>query len=560
MADVHQTEFTSFAYAEESSYGRLTSGGDWKGLEPEGVSRWGNDYRRERRDPFNVDRLMRRQKLTGFSAMASIDGDATNAHLEMLVPAMLLADWQADFETFKAVAAAADITANVITSDATGQALLKDGAIVRAGFTANGIVKGDTYRLAVGTANKYALWRLDPDSDSRVKEASAALPLTGSAIAATDNLEFEIVGWSITAGTAADSGFTVATAAGTGITITQGTAATARTDYSATALKAGFAAGRGLYIAFGEDSPDTINRFIGFARSLPPSSQGTGVIAAEHAEETAAASVALLSTAGAQGETHRVYVFLSRWIKNVPADDAKWDDGSIALAAKYAGLRTGASGDTYELMTGCHLNSLSLSLSQQSRIRFSADFMAQAKRTLESAEADPHAATGFDKDSFDSADDPDGTDALATSIDVARARLISVKGDSEVTTLIRSVELTMEANIEGNYVIDKPQAIGPQIGKFGLSATIEALVASTDQLTAVEDETPGSLQVACGSGDGWWLFDIPAMTLTGDQKNFERNRTLTIAYEADYYPDDAHRTGIIVSRFPWLPIQTKTFA
>ena len=564
MADTKraQTEFTSFAYCKEASYGELSATAAsnlWYYFEPDSIGDFGQDYIRERRDPLAVDRLMRKQQLTGVSAMAAFEMDATDGHLDWLMPMAMLADWQTVDIATESGATHTRWSGTVATATASGNKIVvpagsgadnlafRNRILSVAASTASPIVmfpyisgasepppelRGKVFALEKQTAaGEYVAKELvRSGTDKMISEKTAT-----TAIANDQSTPFFICVIGVAVKGKASSSPVLSS---TGLTNVP--------DMTADALYFDMP-GRGIYVTIGkqtsstEDVADTDQSaagLIGFARL----SGVTSSALSWEVPDASGSSVTLDAT------TDRAYIFFSKWIKNVPADNTAWNDDSYSLVAKYANINNDGH-DVYEHMRGCHLNNFAMRLSQQARIRVSMDFVGSQKQTL---------ATGAVPSNFAAAKKQTSQEAISTSVDIGRAKLLEAADGSDIATLLKGVDIQMGNSLEGDYILDSHISVGPQIGKFSLMASANAMLVSRDNFVAVEQDTVGSFQLAAGTDEGWWMFDIPACTLTSDRKNFERNRTLTIDYQLDYFPDETYQTGLIVTRFPWLPIRKST--
>ena len=518
MVDRAQTEFVSFAMAREreDAYGELPNPAMWKAIEPDSISDYGNEYVRERRDPFNVDRLMRQQKLTGISAMASWEGDATDDHLELLVPLLLLAKWQNEWPKVTITAT----TANKITTTSPTRSIA-DGDIIYIKTdiaTSSGVIviPAGTYVMSGVSGATASLQKLEWTQTGRVK-INPALPIVANTFT---NRIVDVIGWEFTGSTATTLNNSM---------ISHGSINFNQITES-----------QAIYIAVGDTTTNSdIVDLAGMARVTGSS---TGQINFERPGKDTGATRTTTSS-------DRIYLLDSRWIKNVNADDPKWDVTSYSMAAKYANVSAEgvSTGDSYETVSGLNLSSLSIRFSQQARVRLSVDFMGQIKRTTATLAG------------FDTATRPTSVNAISTSVDIGEARLINVTGNKDLATLLSSVDLNLSNNLSGDYYIDRLASRGPQIGKFDLSASIMAALASREMLEATENEQDGSFIISAGTEEGWWVFDVPRLTLNTDRRQFDRNQTLRLEYSTDYFP---HRTSaatgsntvaLAVSRFPWLP-------
>lgn len=537
MTDRIQSEFVSFGMSKEATYGTTPTTG-WEYFEPDVISQFGNEYVFERRDPFNVDRLMRKPTLTGYSAMFGMEGDATDWHLNRMMPMMLLADWQGELPEYTV----ATVTAAGFTLSAQDYAsLVEVGTLIEVLENDDGLTEG-RFRVKKGSGN--AITEMIPISESKTQGRERMIA-EGTAVAGQT-----LKGSSVTAKIRV-IGIALVGAAGKAVTLSKSKvsqAGSGKMQYN-TPGSGLTESGKGIFITVRDDvveaKREAAKKHIGFARL---SGRGEGFLDYERSEGETAADIALTAAA-----TGTVYIFISKWIKNVPADDPKWNIDSWSIAGKYLGLKNaGADDPVYEVIRGCHMNAMSLRFGQQSRIRMSADWMGQAKLTRSRASAAPWSTEPTS---------PTAKEAIATSVDIGRANLIDI-GDSpaNIITLMQSLDLNFTNNIEGDYVLDNPGSIGPQIGKFGLNATMTSLIAARRMFEVVEQVVPASLQVACGNGEGWWMFDIPRMTLVGDRKNFERNKSMKLEFSVEYEPDETYSTAMIVSRFPWLPITRRTLA
>lgn len=543
MTDRLQAEFTQFGAVKEKTYGKVseTDGENkWTAIEPETIQAWGNEYNFESRNPFNVDRLMRRKVLTGFSARASMEGDMTDWHMDWLMPMALLADWQGDLPEYTV----ATVTATGFTLSTQDYAsLVEVGTLIEVLANSDGLTPG-RYRVKKGTGN--AITEMIPITASEtsgrermISEGTAVAGQTPKSSSVTAKIR--VIGIALVGATAK------------AITLTKGKvsqAGSGKMNYSTNG--SGLTEdGKGIFITVKDtvasDKVAAAKKHIGFARL---SGRGEGFLDYQRSDGAGSQSADVTLTANASGTA---YIFISKWIKNVPADNAKWNQASWRLAAKYTGLKSGGSADpVFEEIRGCHLNGLSLRFPQQSRIRMNADFVGQVKETL---------AQGTTPSNWAALADAPATEAIATSVDIGRATLFEINAEGgdvgSIATLIQTLDMSFTNNIEPDFVIDSPQSIGPQIGKFGLSASVTSMVAARRMFEVVESTVPGSLQVSCGSYEGWWMFDIPQMTLTGDRKNLERNRSIKMDFQVEYIPDEDLETALIVSRFPWLPIERK---
>ena len=536
MADVNraQTEFLTFARCKEASYGELDSTDSnniWTKIEPDAVSQFGNQYVRERRDPFATDRLLRRQQLTGIASAVSLEGDMTDDHMDWLAPMLVLADWQSDLVEITAVT----VTRAGFTVSSTDHSKLINSnraePIVQIPENSDGLTAG-IFRLTLGTSPAITtMTRLaESSADGAERTIIENTPAFANQTAKTStSVKMQVIGYALIG-----SNSNKVTISKTGLT--QAGSNNANFDVANSGLRNPATnvvgdKGKGVFITVENSAPTGARKYIGFARF---SESAVGSVTVEN----------LSGESGSQtlGNTDNAYVFYSKWVKNVPADNSKWNEDSYSLAAQYA--RVDGSNSLYERVQGCHLNGLSLRFPMQSRVRMQADFIGQRKFATDAAPSN-----------FAGAANPVSKEAISTSVDIGEARLINTEDDSSIASLLKSVDIAFGNSIEGDYVLDKIGSVGPQIGKFQLSLTCSALVTSRDMFRVTEQDTPGAFMLAAGTDEGWWMFDVPSLTLTSDRKMLERNMSLKLDFETDYFINEDYETAVIISRFPWLPIR-----
>lgn len=242
------------------------------------------------------------------------------------------------------------------------------------------------------------------------------------------------------------------------------------------------------------------------------------------------------------GAAKTIHLYFGKFLRNVPVDDVDFVERSFHFEGAYPDLES-VGVDAYEYAKGNLSNELTIELPLTDKALMTFGFIG--------TDTDPPSTTRATN--ADSPLDPIQTVAFNTSSDIGRLRITDVD-ELGLTTCFKSLTLTLNNNASPENCLGVLGASYINIGNFEVDIDAQALFTDKAVPAAIRNNTTVTMDFALRNDDGGLVFDIPAMTIGGGDKEFPENESVLINTPAMAFEDPALGTSLGVSLFGYLPV------
>lgn len=490
------TNNVSLAYCKEASLGVLPGTPEWKTLEPNSIENFGATIVTTPRNPISKDRQRKKGTVTDLDSAVGFGADLTMEHVLDFFSNFVMAGWTGplvfgayETDTITGV----DGTAEEYDVSANGD--LAAGTLIYArGFT-NSDNNGLKTVAAGATGTTIAV---EEDLVDEVSPPDEARISVCGFEGATGDLEIDASGDLIS---------TVLDFTTLGLTVGQviWVGGVAALNYFATAVDRGWA------------------RITAIAANKLTLDKKSAVWTVD---------------AGAAKEIH---IFFGRFLRNVTVDDSDFLEESLQFEAVWTDLEAVGT-DCYEYAKGNYCNEFTLNLGIADKATCSFGFI------------------GTDTEPPSTTRDPEGANALSpiqvvafnTSADIARLRITEVD-ETGISTYFKSLNLTLMNNVGPEKALANLGAVFMNYGNFDVNIEAQLIFTNKEVPAAIRANTTLTMDFSLRNEDGALFFDIPAMTLSGGDKELPENESVLINTPAQAFEDTTLETSIGISLFPYAP-------
>ena len=208
----------------------------------------------------------------------------------------------------------------------------------------------------------------------------------------------------------------------------------------------------------------------------------------------------------------------------------------------YENLGEVAGTDMYEYAKGNYCNEVTFDFQTASKATMRCNFVGTdcdaptADRAVGADAGTPQVATAM----------------YNTSVDMMRLRVTDID-ELGLTTDIKSLSITVKNNVTAEKVLATLGGKYMNTGLLDVECDASLLFTSDGVIGAMRDNTTVTMEVGIRNDDGGFVFDIPAMTIEGGDKEFPINETVKISMKSMAFQHDTLGTSLSVSCFPYLP-------
>lgn len=485
------TNTITFQVASESTLGTQPTAG-WLVIEPTTIGKYGPTLTKLTRAPISKNRQRRKGALTDLDSSVEFDADVTYDHVNMFIEGLL----------FASAIGATIFTVTAVT--ATGFTVASGGAVpdgtlffVRGcGVTANNGI-----HVAAGTST---------GTEIKCSGLTAETPST--------LMTLEICGWQ---GAATDLSINAA-----------GNLVSAAVNWTSHAIGSMIKVGQFIWVGY--DSGGTHSFAVAANRGLARVTAKSATILTLDKKATTFATD--------PGTAVSVWILFGRYVRNVAVGDTDYLERTYQFELGYENLQNPGPGDEYEYAKGNFLNDMTLDLTVASKATMKCNFVG--------TDTDPPTtsrATGAVTPTITLANG-----MFNTSVDFLRLRVTGYD-ESSLTADFKSLSLSVKNNVTPEKVLGTLGGKYMNAGLFDVEASGQVLFNDSDFLAAMRDNDTVTLEACIRNDDGAFVFDIPAMTLEGGDKEFPVNQTVSISMKSMAFQDPRLGCSLGVSIFPHLP-------
>ena len=234
-------------------------------------------------------------------------------------------------------------------------------------------------------------------------------------------------------------------------------------------------------------------------------------------------------------------LYFGRYLRNVPVNDADYEELTIQFEGAYPNLEpAAATGFEYAINNWSAELTLEIPLTDKATVTFG----------FVGANTEPVVTT--QKTNAATPVIPVRTEAFGTSQDVARLRIQEVD-ETGLTTCFKSLSLTLSNNVEPEKCIGTLGSTFINRGNFDVNFEAQLLFTNAQVINAIKDNDTVGLDFALDNGDGGIFIDIPALALGGGDKEYPINQSILINTTGEAFADPVLNTSIGITLFPFIP-------
>ncbi len=235
-------------------------------------------------------------------------------------------------------------------------------------------------------------------------------------------------------------------------------------------------------------------------------------------------------------------IYASSFIKDAKIGATDFVDNTTHFELEQSGLADASSitQKVYEYINGARLDTLALSLPLQDLIRFTASYQAAA---VEAATETAKTATREEyvkRDSFNTANN------------IPRAVFRRADG-TVIVDLFKELTINLSNNVEPENILGKFEANEITFGQMGVAITGSALFRRNAIHNVISENESIDVQIGIENGQGGFILNAPSVALSGGQRQFPANRTITIQLDGNASEADDFDSVLGVSKFYYLP-------
>lgn len=515
------TNNTAYAYVVESALKTPGTTG-WRTLEPDEVTKFGNEFKRTSRDPISKNRQKRAGKTTDLDSGVEMKIDLVISHFEDMLESFVMAVATNNDTKFEGVAA---VSGGYTIPAATAAQAAKFQ------YTSGGPISLVNARGYATTANN----GIKPLSADLVAAATTLAVAGNSAETAPTNAVVELGGIRAEAGDLA-----LAVSGATGTLSSGNNSATNNIDFTTLGLTVGqmvHVGGLTDTYRFGSTAAGDGTRSYGYARVT---AIAAAALTLDRMESTLVASDG--TDDGTAGTLITMDLLFGRFVRNVAVDDTDYLEQSIHVEQSLPNLDSGGLTE-YSYARGNYANEWTLELPMSDKAGMTMGFLG----------TDTQDPTTTRKTGASTAIEPVKTSMFSTSADIARL-IVMDTDESGLTTDFKSMTLKIMNNDTGEKVLG---TLGPKYintGNFSVEIDSEILFTNGDVITRIRNATPVGLNfVLYEATDGAIGVDIPSLTLGDGTQNLVKNESVKIKLTGEAHMDTTLGTSLSVSLFPIAP-------
>ena len=237
-----------------------------------------------------------------------------------------------------------------------------------------------------------------------------------------------------------------------------------------------------------------------------------------------------------------IQIFFGRFLKNVPTDDANFLERSYQFELEYPGLASNNTSSEFEYAKGNFCNTMAVNLPLTDKATVSFAFVG----------TDTTPPSGDRATNADNASAPERTGAYNTTADCARLRITHLD-ETGLTTDFKSLTVTLNNNVSPEKVLCNLGARFMNFGNFEVNIETQLVFTDSSVVQAIRDNETVTMDFGVANDDGVIMFDIPAMTLGGGDREFPVNESVLINVTSEAFQDPQTNNSIGISVFPFVP-------
>lgn len=489
------TNNTSLQVAVEESVGVLPASPDWELLEPNSIGTYGATITTVAREPISRNRQRRKGTIVDLESAVDFEADLIVSHFDAFIEGFIFANYIGNGDRDPSAVSATEYTVDSGTT-------IPDNAIVRG--VNFGVEANNGLHLTAGTSTATTI-------------VAAGLSIEAAPPAAA---RVEIAGLE---GDVSDITVTVS-----GSVITIGSTSLDFTTFT------GLVAGAFIHIG----GTASANRFFD-----SPSTDNSGFVrVVSVTANTIVVDKAITTFVTDAGTGKQIQIFLGRFVKNVPTNDANFLERSYHFEAEYPGLAANGTDSMYSYAKGNFCNSMAVTLPLTAKSTIQFGFIG----------TDTDNPTETRATNADAPTEPSRTGAFNTVSDCTRLRITDVD-ETGITTDFKSATITFNNNVSPEKVLCTLGAAYMNFGNMEVDIEAELMFTDSAVVEAIRNNTTVTMDFGVKNDDGVIMFDIPSMTLGGGNTSYPVNESVLISTSSQAFQDSVLDSSIGISVLPYVP-------
>ena len=243
---------------------------------------------------------------------------------------------------------------------------------------------------------------------------------------------------------------------------------------------------------------------------------------------------------GTLGLDANLDIYFGKYVKNVPVDNADYLEESFVFEAEFPKL--GNSNETmYQYSRGNYCSQMTFNLPLADKATMNLEFMGtdtdDPVETRISGPAD--VSENFRRQPFN------------TTSDIAKIRIQDIDNEG-LSTYFKSLTLTLNNNVSAENVLGKLGAQFLNLGNLEVGISAQMHFTHSKVIDNIRSNGTVSLDFALKNNDGGIVVDIPAMVISGGNRDFPENETVLINVEGMSFADPVLNSSMNVSTFAFL--------
>jgi len=488
------TNSTTLAVAIEDTIGVLPLSPEWRVLEPNTIGTYGATITTVARNPISRNRQRRKGTVTDLDSSVEWEADLTRSHFDDFAEGFVFANFLGEVDRTPSAVSATEYTVDAGTT-----------------IPVQSLVRG----VGFGVPGNNDLHVVDG------APTATTISATGLAIEAVapTGARVEYVGLQ---GATGDLGVT-----NVGGVITLTSTVLDFTDFT-------FFPGQFIHIG----GTATSNRFF-----ASPSTDNSGYVrvvsVAANALVVDKAIETFITDAGVGID---LQIFLGRFLKNVPTNDANFLERSFHYEAELPGLAPNGTDSMYEYARGNFCDSMAISMPQGDKSTISFGFVG-TDTDIPTLTRATNAATPIE---------PVRTSAYNTSVDCTRLRITQID-ETGLTTDFKSLTVTLSNNISPEKVLCTLGARFMNFGNFEVNVEAQLLYTNSQVVEAIRNNTTLTLDFGVKNDDGVIMFDIPSLTLGDGSREYPVDESVLINTTSEAFQDPTLNSSIGITILQFVP-------
>lgn len=239
------------------------------------------------------------------------------------------------------------------------------------------------------------------------------------------------------------------------------------------------------------------------------------------------------------GTAKTIQIFFGRFLRNVAVDNADFNRHSTSFEIEFPELDGGTK---YEVSEGNVGDELKLNFPMAAKATMNASFVG----------TDTLDISGSQLSGGSTARVVVQDDLFNDSNQMIRVRATQYD-ETGLTTYFKNCSVSFKNNASPLKVLGSLGALDINYGTFMVSVEAQAVFTEPDLLTAINDSTVVTMEIAMRNADGGFVLDLPSVQFGGGKRDMPKNEEVLVNLAGKAVKDGTLGYAASISLFPWLP-------